>query len=76
MQLSSQRKNPIRRPLGCNRDIRRGIAGHHAREDTSIHDEQIISAVDLGIGIHHRRAARSSVVGAHFASPWLIMVSR
>lgn len=65
----SQRQNPLRGPLRHRDDQRTRVRRHHAREDASVDDKQVIRAVHLRVQIDHRGTALlSTVVFAHLGA--------
>lgn len=49
-------------PLGGGDEVGAGVGGNHAGEDGGVDDEQVVSAVDLGVQVDDGGAARATVV--------------
>lgn len=62
-----QRENSIGRALS-NSDNRTGrVASEHAREDGGVNNEEVISAINFGVQVHHGFATFASIICADCA---------
>jgi hypothetical protein len=67
--LRGERKNLGGRSLRGNNNKSRGVSRDHTREDTSINNEEVVSAVDLGVEIDDSGTASSAaVIGTHLGA--------
>lgn len=60
-----QRKDLHARLLGRNHDQGRGVRGHHAREDGGVGNENVVGAVDFGVGVDNGGAACETAIETH-----------
>ena len=70
-----QSKDLGRGMLSNDHDSSGGVAGDMTRENGSIHDEQVVGAIHLGVSVDDGRSAAASVISAHLDSACDLLAS-